>query len=87
MKRTTIKKAVVLATLSSMFVLGCELIVDFDRTRIPVEGTDATTADVVTPANDAATTTDASDAAATDAADAAVSDASSDAEADADATP
>lgn len=85
MKRTTIKHAVVLATLSSAFALGCELIVDFDRTRIPVEGTDATTADVVTPpATDAAPTTDA--ASASDAGDAAPADASSDAEADADAS-
>lgn len=87
MKRTTIKHVVVLATLSSAFALGCELIVDFDRTRIPVEGSDATTADVVTPpASDAEAASDAGDASASDASDAGPADASSDAEADADAS-
>jgi hypothetical protein len=84
MKQSTIKKAVALATLSSAFVLGCELIVDFDRTRIPVEGSDASTADVVAPpATDAGGTTDASDdgAAPGDAGDAGSSDASADADA------
>ncbi len=91
MKRNTrsLKKVVLLATLASSFVLGCELIVDFDRTRIPVEGGDATTADVVTPPADTgtpetSTTTDAAAEAASDAG--AESDAASDAEADADAS-
>jgi hypothetical protein len=82
MKQSTIKKAVALATLSSAFVLGCELVVDFDRTRIPVEGSDASTADVVTaPATDSGvpTTPDASgDAGASDAG---ATDASADADA------
>jgi hypothetical protein len=38
MKTSTMKKALVLVTVSSAFALGCELIVDFDRTKIPVEG-------------------------------------------------
>jgi hypothetical protein len=89
MKRNTrsLKKVVLLATFASSFVLGCELIVDFDRTRIPVEGGDATTADVVAPPADTgtpetSTTTDAAPDAPTDAG----SNADADAEADADAS-
>lgn len=83
-----VKKAVLLAAATSTFVLGCELIVDFDRTRIPVEGGDATTADVVQPAVDgeapdtSTPTTDAGDAG--DAG--STSSDASDAEADADAS-
>lgn len=36
------KRALLLVIAMSAFGLGCELIVDFDRSRIPVEGTDAT---------------------------------------------
>ncbi len=84
MNPSKIKKALVLTIASSAFALGCELIVDFDRTKIPVEGaaeagTDATTPDTGAPdtgtpdtgATDAGT--DATDAGhdAADAADAA----------------
>ncbi len=78
------KKAFVLALVSSSLALGCELIVDFDRTRIPVEGAPEASADGATPpdtgapdtgadtgATDAATdATDAGTDATTDAADA-----------------
>ncbi len=87
MKRNTTKKVVVLATLASMFVLGCELIVDFDRTRIPVEGGDATTDTGTTPTPDTGTpetSTPTSDAG--DAGDGGSTSDASDAEADADAT-
>lgn len=88
MNPSKIKKALVLTIASSAFALGCELIVDFDRTKIPVEGaaeagTDATTPDTGAP--DTGTDTGATDAgtdatdAATDAADA--SDAADDADA------
>jgi hypothetical protein len=67
-----------------MFAVGCELVVDFARTKIPVETTDAAIADVGTPdgyvaveasAPDTGTTesdagSDAADAFDTDAADA-----------------
>lgn len=82
MKRTRIRKGLFLLSLASMFALGCELIVDFDRTKIPVESTetgptgDATLPEASSdaPAGDAevdadAATTDA-DAATTDATDA-----------------
>ena len=90
MKRNTrsLKKVVLLATLASSFVLGCELIVDFDRTRIPVEGGDATTADVVNPpvgdtgTPDTSTPADAAPEASTDAG----FEGDADAEADADAS-
>jgi hypothetical protein len=54
MKLSNIKKAFVLVIASSVGVLGCELIVDFDRTRIPVEGVAE-----AGPGDDAATETDA----------------------------
>jgi hypothetical protein len=43
MKVSRIRKGILFAILVSGFGLGCELIVDFDRTRIPVEGTDGAT--------------------------------------------
>ena len=73
-------------SLGVAFLAGCELIVDFDRTRIPADATDAS----VTPRDSAtgdsavdASDLDASDAATTDAADAATTDASDAAAADA----
>jgi hypothetical protein len=36
------KRLLLLVIAMSAFGLGCELIVDFDRSRIPVEGADAT---------------------------------------------
>lgn len=88
MKRNirSLKKVVLLATFASSFALGCELIVDFDRTRIPVEGGDATTADTGTPTadtgtSDTGTSTDAAAEAASDAGTAADADAEADADA------
>ncbi|MBS2019433.1 MAG: hypothetical protein JST00_41610 [Deltaproteobacteria bacterium] len=80
MKLRKLKKALLLGIVLSAFGLGCELIVDFDRSRIPVEGTDATptidaTLDVI---NDQGTT-DAADAG--DASDGNKSDAQPDADA------
>ncbi len=40
MKRARIRKGLVLISFASIFALGCELIVDFDRTKIPVETTE-----------------------------------------------
>lgn len=46
MKITKIKKGLVLVTLASgALAIGCELIVDFDRTKIPVETTEASVPD------------------------------------------
>ena len=77
MKVSRIRKAVALVVAASSLVLGCELIVDFDRTKIPVEGSDG--AAVVTDASvDAVFDTSVPDSAAAavpDAADAAVFDA------------
>jgi len=42
MKVAKIRKGLLLLVVASAFGLGCELIVDFDRSKIPVEGTDAT---------------------------------------------
>ena len=66
---------------------GCELIVDFDRTRIPADATDSSVApkdaqtdtsvpDAATDATTADATTDATTDAGSDASDAAASDAS-----------
>jgi hypothetical protein len=41
MKVSSIRKGVLFAVVAGAFGLGCELIVDFDRTKIPVEGSDA----------------------------------------------
>ena len=77
------KMAFVLALVSSMLALGCELIVDFDRTKIVGEdvpetgapdgttGTDASTVDTGTDAPAADTGTDAPADTGVDAADAA----------------
>jgi len=86
MKFSRIRKGIVLGIVASTLVLGCELIVDFDRTLIPVEGSDGAvvtgdssidaTFDTAVPTDaaadsDAAVQTDAADAAdAFDAADA-----------------
>ena len=42
MKLRKIHKGIVLAISAGWLVLGCELVVDFDRTKIPVDSTDAT---------------------------------------------
>ena len=79
------KKALVLALASSALALGCELVVDFDRTRIPVESSpEASTPDATPAADTGAPDTGATDAGtdATDAADAAdAADAGQDADA------
>ena len=41
MKFSRIRKGVVLVVVAGALGLGCELIVDFDRTKIPVEGSDS----------------------------------------------
>lgn len=79
MNPVRIRKGLILLSLASMFALGCELIVDFDRTKIPVESTetgapgDAALPDVATdaPTGDATTDADAETPDAADAGDAA----------------
>lgn len=44
MKRSSINKGLFLVLATSALALGCELIVDFDRTRIPVEEADGAAA-------------------------------------------
>jgi hypothetical protein len=85
MNAPRIKRTLFLIAFGSMFALGCELIVDFDRTKIPVEDAgagpvdaapqDATASDAELDApgdapSDAPSASDASDAG-EDAADAA----------------
>jgi hypothetical protein len=60
MKIRRLKKTFVLVTIASAtLAIGCELIVDFDRTRIPSEAVDATLPDVALP--EASTPDDAGD--------------------------
>jgi hypothetical protein len=67
MRTNMMKKAFVLALVSSMLMLGCELIVDFDRTKIVGEdvpetgATDGTTTLDATPAADTGPDTSAAD--------------------------
>jgi hypothetical protein len=49
MKVSTIRKGLLFVSFASMLALGCELIVDFDRTLIPVEGADTGIPDVDAP--------------------------------------
>jgi hypothetical protein len=75
MKLSSIRKGVLFVVVAATFGLGCELIVDFDRTKIPVEGNDAaivTDASLDAPIDTsvAETGTDAADAADTSVADA-----------------
>lgn len=50
MKIRRIQKGLVLVTLTTgVLAAGCELIVDFDRTKIPVEISEASIPDVVIP--------------------------------------
>ena len=46
MKVSKVRKGLMLVIAASALGLGCELIVDFDRTKIPVEGNDGA---IVTP--------------------------------------
>jgi hypothetical protein len=43
MKIRKIRKGIILVVTAGVLGLGCELIVDFDRTKIPVEGSDSAT--------------------------------------------
>jgi hypothetical protein len=62
---------VVVSVMSAFAALGCELIVDFDRTRIPVEVTEGGPEGGASDAsNDGPATSDAGDAAPADASDA-----------------
>ena len=79
MKISKIKKGLVLVgILSGMLVAGCELIVDFDRTRIPVGTADVNVPDATppVPTTDASPTDAGSDASTDAAADASDADAS-----------
>ena len=82
MKLSSIRKGVLFVVAASTFGLGCELIVDFDRTKIPVEGNDAA---IVTDASPIDATFDTSvaetGADAADAADTSLQDAGSEADA------
>jgi hypothetical protein len=50
MKISKIQKGLVLLTITAgVFAAGCELIVDFDRTKIPVEVNEASIPDVNVP--------------------------------------
>ncbi len=74
MKASSIRKGVLFVVVAATFGLGCELIVDFDRTKIPVEGNDAaivTDASVDAPIDTAIVVTDAADAAESSATDSA----------------
>ncbi len=79
MKSRKITKGLVLASIvAGTFVAGCELVVDFDRTKIPVDVSEASVVD----ANTAETGTVITDDAGDDAGDASViTDAGSDADA------
>jgi hypothetical protein len=80
MKLSRIRKGVVFGILAATLGLGCELIVDFDRTKIPVEGNDGATAtdatidapfDTSTPDTSTVDAADAAETSLPDAADAA----------------
>jgi hypothetical protein len=62
MKANQIRRAVLFVVAASSLALGCELIVDFDRTKIPVEGSDAATSDAATDATLDSSQPDAADA-------------------------
>jgi hypothetical protein len=73
MKVSRIRKGVVFVVVAGALGLGCELIVDFDRTKIPVEGADTSTGtDSSVDANFDATQPDTSTVVAADAADTSV---------------
>jgi hypothetical protein len=78
MKVSSIRKGVVFAIVAGTFAMGCELIVDFDRTKIPVESNDGAvipteaSTDAPLDTNQPETATDAgNETSTTDAADAA----------------
>ncbi len=45
MKLRKVRNRLLLVVVSGVLALGCELIVDFDRTKIPPDGTDGATPD------------------------------------------
>ncbi len=63
MKISKIRKGLILVTISvGLFAMGCELIVDFDRTKIPVESVDSSLLDANTlPTGEAGTDAQPSD--------------------------
>jgi hypothetical protein len=82
MKVSSIRKGVVFAIAAGALGLGCELIVDFDRTKIPVEGSDAAAAaDSSIDASFDVTQPDTSTVDAADAAETSVTDAAGEADA------
>lgn len=77
--RSPMQKLFVFALVSSVFALGCELIVDFDRTKIVGEDVPETGTDATTPALDATATDTGTDAPADTGADAPADTGASDA--------
>lgn len=63
----TVQKGLLLVLLASAAIVGCELLVDFDRTKIPVEVTETGPADSSLP--DTSTFDTGTDAPGVDAAD------------------
>ena len=82
--RSPMQKLFVFALVSSLFALGCELIVDFDRTKIVGEDVPETGTDGSTPALDATATETGTDATADTGTDAAADTGSDAADADTD---
>ena len=82
--RSPMQKLFVFALVSSLFALGCELIVDFDRTKIVGEDVPETGTDATTPALDATATETGTDATADTGTDAAADTGSDAADADTD---
>ena len=72
MKVHSLRKSLVLVIAASALAMGCELIVDFDRTKIPVEGTDGAVG-----TTDGSVDSSVPDTSTADAADAAVKDSAS----------
>jgi len=82
MKSRKITKALVLASIAAgTFVAGCELVVDFDRTKIPVDLTEASVVDANVAETGVLIEAGSDDAG--DAGDADITDAATDADADA----
>jgi hypothetical protein len=84
MKLSSIRKGVLFVVATATLGLGCELIVDFDRTKIPVEGNDAaivTDASLDAPIDTSVADTSTNDADAADAAETSVQDSGTEADA------
>jgi hypothetical protein len=81
MKLSSIRRGVLFVVATATLGLGCELIVDFDRTKIPVEGNDAaivTDASIDAPVDTSVADTSTNDA---DAAETSVQDSGTEADA------